>query len=171
MCHLVGPRTVSNRLATTSEPLRISILAGELLSLYVNIGEFPEVLIKSCHWNIFCRRDCGNQTVHKMNLSSSVSVQSVEVSRCLVNLNARTRNRSAKRRSDRVTWMLVEGLEHKYTLGQNNRQQHNQNIGAIASLEPIPRPSSELGGSIFNPGASRIVKNYVGRPKSLTLRP
>ena len=57
-----------------------------------------------------------------MSLRFSIAVQSIIVNCCgIIDLNARTRNKCAKRRGYVSPWMLVERFEHKHALGQNRR--------------------------------------------------
>jgi hypothetical protein len=72
----------------------------ELLGFYARVGEFSKVLIERGHWRVFGRSGCRYQAVHEMNLRFSIAVQGVEMNCRLVDLNTRTGDKGAKRRSD-----------------------------------------------------------------------
>src|SRR5271156_1540273 len=61
----------------------------------------------------------------------------------LADLNARTGDEGAERRSDISPLMLVKGIQYKYALGQNSGQHHNHDLAAVAGIE---ESCSGLGG-------------------------
>src|SRR5271155_2492796 len=53
----------------------------------------------------------------------------------LADLNARTGDEGAERRSDFSTRMLVKGIQYKHALGENSRQHDNHHVAAVARVE------------------------------------
>src|SRR5580700_4520085 len=75
----------------------------------------------------------------------------------LADLNARTRDEGAERRSDISTCMLVKRIQYKHALGQNSGQHHNHDVAAVASIE---EPCSGLG--VFFMVLYQIANDQIG---------
>src|SRR5208283_1966836 len=60
------------------------------------------------------------------------------MNRCIRDLHTRARNQPAQRRCDFYPVMLVERLQYKYALGQNDGQCHDRHVASVAGIEELP---------------------------------
>src|SRR5262249_52332977 len=112
---------------------------SKLLDVYADVGELPKVLIERGYRYLFRPGSRGDHTVHEMDLRFSIAIQCVQLDRRAVDFNTRAGNKSAERRCDIFTWMLIERLQHKYALGQNSWQYHNHHLPAVAGIKQLSR--------------------------------
>src|SRR5580704_515351 len=112
------------------------------MDFHANVRELSKVLIERGNRHVFGGRSRGDQAIYEMDLCFSIAIQSVQVNRRTINFNTRAGNESTQRRRDISTWMLVERLQYKHTLGQNSWQHHNHHVAAVAGIE---QPASGPG--------------------------
>ena len=107
------------------------------MGFYARVGEFSKVLIERRHRRVFGRSGRGQQAVHEMDLCLSIAFQRVEVNRHSADLDTRAGNEPAERRRDVSTWLLIERVQYKHTLGQNSWQKYNHHVAAVAGVEQL----------------------------------
>ena len=83
-------------------------LCSGLFSFDTNVAKFAEIVIKGSHGHIFSYSLGGDQTIYKMCLGSSVSVQAIEVDRHVKNLDAGTGNKATERGANIGARMFVK---------------------------------------------------------------
>jgi hypothetical protein len=73
-----------------------------------------------------------------MEFALPVSSERVESGGAIRQLNPRTGDESGKRLRDRIGWVILKRLQNEDALRNHGRQQHENDLAAVARLEESP---------------------------------